>query len=154
MNQAAQISRSDIQKERRDYKMPEVHQGMPVVWYRYNSPDNRGQLGFVQIVHGRQRHIDVIVPFDALGEMKEAVYHVSDPILKLGREAAEGGCWEYSDETLYVRRAVAGMEARIAKIEKAQTSGTTAAVRKDLQEVKATLKRLDLPEIKEPDSKK
>ena len=147
LEQSAQISRSDIQNERRDYKMPPVREGMQVVWYRYNHPDNRGQVGTVVRVSERQRHVDINVPFDAQGENKETVYHITDPILKLGRESIEGGCWEYTDDFKYQRKSVADLEGRLGDIEKKFYNSSSTKLEKRVEKLEVALKRLQVPDV-------
>lgn len=136
------VSPSDVQNERHKYELPQVRVGMTVLWYRHNFPDQRGMLGTVMRVNKLHKHVNLLVPYDAQGDMKEGAYYIQDPILKLGRDAAEGGCWEFTEESMYWIKLLANLERRISDVEKGVLArGAPEKMQAQIDELKRDLKK-------------
>ena len=142
LGESAPISPSDIQNERHKYELPQVRVGMTVIWYRHHFRDNRGMLGTVMRVNKLHKHVNLIVPYDPQGDMKEGAYYIQDPILKLGRGAIEGGCWEFTEESMYWVKLVANLERRISDVEKGVLArGAPEKMQAQIDELKRDMKK-------------
>jgi polyhydroxyalkanoate synthesis regulator phasin len=144
--EAGRMDPASIHRKRIGWSMPPVRVGMAVMWYRhhYKQP-GKGFLATVTKVNVANKHISVLVPYDPQGELKEQVFHVEDPMLGMGAGAVEGGCWEYTEETIQQAQMMAKLESRISALEREHTRATpVAALQKDIEDLKAAVKKLTL----------
>jgi len=86
-----------IRDEVSAYRMPLAVQGMAVAWYRFGRKGPDALLGFVQQARPGKPNVDLFVPANAFPYL-DGVPHVSDPRLRLGREHAEFGAWDYTED--------------------------------------------------------
>ena len=106
----------DIQDEVREYTMPEVYRGMPVIWYRNGSVHNLKDMTVGFIIKFTPAHVTLLLPEFRVSR-RDAVPHISDPRLKLGVDHRENGAWDYTEFHKEMKKAaaVAGDFAEIAE---------------------------------------
>jgi hypothetical protein len=110
------VSPSEVRQARATWKQPGCRIGTPIVWYRGNRPDNNPMTGFVRVVDTRSQTIVAHVVGDPQGEIKDKCRHVSDPVLALGRDTADGGCWDFSPDHIDTIRRFASLESQVSEL--------------------------------------
>lgn len=108
---------SDIQDEVASYTMPEVSNGLAVVWYPQGVENRSGQLAFVSQAYDGRNNVTLFIAGHR-NPLVEAVPHISDPRLQLGPDVRESGAWDYTAEYKAENQWRAELDERLTSIEK------------------------------------
>jgi len=127
------VSPSQVHESRQKWSMPECNVGTPVVWYEGNRRDSRPWSGNITFVNRRNKTVIVHIPGHPQGESKEQCRHVSDPVLALGRDVADGGCWDFSLDYLETKQRLSEIEARLADVERGLATKAPSRDNKNLK---------------------